>query len=82
MRTYVVFLGKISYNVKGNLDNPLILNYARRWADPEGGRGGSRGPDPPPPHTHTHTEKSQVAIGFLRNTDTEPHREAIGSIAS
>ena len=31
-----------------------------------------RGPDSTP-------GKSQVVVGFLRNTDTNPHREAIGS---
>ena len=42
------------------------------WADPVGGGGGGgvdRGSGPP--------GKSQVAIGFLRNTGTDPPREAI-----
>ena len=41
------------------------------------GRGGTEGPDPP--------VKSQVAIGFLRNSGTDPLREAngpMGPIAS
>ena len=38
------------------------------------GRGGREGPDPP--------VKSQVAIGFLRNSGTDPLREAMGPIAS
>ena len=42
---------------------------SKPWADPEGG-GGTGGPDPP--------GKSQVAIGFLRNTSMDPPREAIG----
>ena len=48
------------------------------WADPQGDRGS--GPSPPPPHTHTPLGKSQVIIGFLRNTGTDPieNREAIG----
>ena len=40
-------------------------------AAPDWGTGGST---PPPPG------KSQVAIGFLRNTDMDPPREAIGSL--
>ena len=34
-------------------------------------------PPPPPPPTHTPLGKSQVAIGFLRNSCTDPPREAI-----
>ena len=37
-----------------------------------GSRGGVTGLDPP--------GKSQVAIGFLRNTDTDPRREATGPL--
>ena len=36
-----------------------------------GGRGGSGSP-----------EKSQVAIGFLRNSDTDPPREVFGPLGS
>ena len=36
------------------------------------GRGGTGGPNPP--------VKSQVAIGFLRNSGTDPPREAIGPL--
>ena len=41
-----------------------------------GGGGGAGKLDPPP------TEISQVAIGFLRNSGTDPLREAIGSLGS
>ena len=37
-------------------------------------RGGDRGLDP--------SEKSQVAIGFLRNTDMDPLQIAIGCLGS
>ena len=40
------------------------------WADPE--EGGDRRPDPP--------GKTQVVIGFLSNTGTDPPREAIGPL--
>ena len=40
--------------------------------------GRTGGPDPPP-STHG---KSQVAIGFLRNSGTNPHREPMGPLGS
>ena len=39
------------------------------WPDPEGVKGRGSGPPPPPPGKIT---KSQVSIGFLRNTGTDP----------
>ena len=45
---------------------PLLHDNLMSWADPVGGRGG-------PP-----SGKSQVAIGFLRNTGMDSPREAIG----
>ena len=47
------------------------MNPKGTCTDPE---EGGRGPVPP--------GKSEVAIGFLRNTGTDPSREALGPIAS
>ena len=41
------------------------------WTNPEEGTGGDRSGPPPP-------GKSQVGIGFLRYTDTDPPQEGIG----
>ena len=47
-----------------------ICRIVLPWADPEG-VGRVSGP---------HPEKSQVAIGFIRNTDKDLSREAIGPL--
>ena len=49
----------------------------RAWADPKvGGGGGAGGLTPGLPLVIT------MAIGFLRNTGTDPPREAIGPLGS
>ena len=54
----------------------LFLCMGGSRAD-RGGRGGARDPDPPPPPW-----KSQVALGFLRNSGTDRPREAIRPLGS
>ena len=60
---------KIGYMVQVSHTSYLSSTCKSR-ADPGGGAVET---DQPP-------EKSQVAIGFLRNTDTDPPREAIGPL--
>ena len=55
----------------------LIFRYSFQstWADPDSGYKPPPTPHPPPP-----VEKSQMAIGFLRNTSTEPLEKQLDTL--